>query len=142
MISYAEREIFTDREMSLWCDACDLISRVSPKWGNELRCHELVRAAHRVLAVLRFGGVPHETAIVDGKLNAIEHSWLVVPAQGPSGLSRMVILDVYCPGRVPQVQLIDNHFAVARGYEAGPARDDIKLDIVEKLVNEMSRRGT
>jgi hypothetical protein len=64
------------------------------------------------------------------------------PAEGPRGLTRTAILDVYCPGRVPQVQLLDNHFAVARGYEPGEPRTDIKLDIVEKLVNEMSRRGT
>jgi hypothetical protein len=139
MISYAEREIFTDREMALWCDACDLIKRVSLAWTNELRCHELARAAHAALGRLRYRGSPYKTTVVDGKLWAIEHSWLVVPAQGPRGLTRTAILDVYCPGRMPQVQLLDNHFVIARGYEPGEPRTDIKLDIVGRLEREMSK---
>jgi len=126
--SYADREIFNDREKATWCDAVDMVARVRSTWGNELRCHELVRATAKVL-----GQLSRQVMLVDGKLWAIEHSWLTLHTP----LGRHAILDVYCPGRIPQVQLIDAHWSVSRGYEPGPVRTDIKLDIVEKLVQEM-----
>jgi hypothetical protein len=126
--SYADREIFNHQEKAAWCDAVDMVARVRSTWGNELRCHELARAVAKVL-----GQFNHQVTLVDGKLWAIEHSWLVM--QTPFG--RHAILDVYCPGRIPQVQLIDAHWLVSRGYEEGPLRTDIKLDIVEQLIWEM-----
>jgi hypothetical protein len=139
MISHVEREIFTPEEVAVWCDAVDLVRRVSVQWGNELRCHELVRAAHKCL-----GQLGRRTEIVDGKLFAIEHSWLsIVGPAAPPGLVRDLrlysLLDVYCPGRLPQVQIIHNHFIVARGYEEGPARTDINESIVARVVLEMER---
>jgi hypothetical protein len=139
--SYAERQIFSDRATAMWCDAVDLIKRISPTWGNELRCHELARAAQIALGKLKFRGEPYKLYVVDGRLWSIEHSWLLYEVSGPPLYREYTtkrILDVYCPGRLPQVQLLDgDHFAIARGYEAGETRTDIKLDIVEKLVHEM-----
>lgn len=139
MRSHVEREIFTPGEVAVWCDAVDLVRRVSCDWGNELRCHELARAAQKCL--LQRG---HQTTVVDGKLFAIEHSWLSITGlAAPPGLVRdlrlYTLLDVYCPGRMPQVQLIHNHFIVARGYEEGPARTDINESIVARVVREMER---
>jgi len=131
--TYVEREKFTSPMLATWADAVDLVNRVSREWGSELRCHELARAARISLHRL-----DRTARVVDGRLFGIEHSWLVLPSeadqpgQGP-------ILDVYCPGRVPSVQLIDNHWAVARGYEPGKDRRDINEVIVVKLIEEMSR---
>ena len=139
MRSYAERQIFSERAMAMWCDAVDLIKRVSPTWNNELRCHELARAAQTALNKLRFRSEPYELRVVDGRLYSIDHSWLVYEVPRYRELYARRILDVYCPGRLPQVQLIDgDHFAVTCGYEPGKTRTDIRLDVVKKLVREMS----
>jgi hypothetical protein len=130
--SYIVREKMTAPMLATWADAVDLVNRVSSEWGNELRCHELARAAHQVLYQLK-----RTTRVVDGRLFGIEHSWLSLGSE--SGLGSGPILDVYCPGRVPQVQLIDNHWAVARGYEPGKDRRDINQVIIAKLIEEMSR---
>lgn len=133
MRSYAEREIFTDEEQATWCDAVDIVNRVSKRWDNELRCHELARAVASQLALL-----DRRVEVVDGKLFAIEHSWLVIPPQG-AVRQRAAILDVYCPGRIPQVQLIDQHFIVARGYEPGPDRTDLRYDVLTRLRDEIAK---
>ena len=133
MKSYAEREIFTHREMAIWCDAVDMVKRVRPDRGNEVRCHELTRAVQRLLWLLK-----HDLRLVDGKLRAIEHSWLLIETPHRE-LNRAVILDVYCPGRLPQVQLIDSHFSVANGYEPGEPLTDIKLNLIGQLIRDMER---
>lgn len=134
MISYAEREIFNDEELATWCDAVDAIKRIGSHWGNELRCHELTRAMARHLVILG-----RNVEVFDGQLYACEHSWLGVrPKKGFGVLEqRSVILDVYCPGRMPQVQLIDTHFSISRGYKVGPKRDDIRADILSRLNDEL-----
>lgn len=144
MRSYAERAIFHATAMHVWADAVDIIKRVSDRHGNEVRCHELARAAIYALVALDQQRMYDANAIlelVDGKLYAIEHSWIVyrwLDLISP----RRFIIDVYCPGRLPQVQLIDgDHFVVARGYEQGPARTDINKSMVEQLTREM-QRGT
>jgi hypothetical protein len=43
--SYAERQIFHTVAQAIWADAVSIIDRVSDRWGNEVRCHELARAA-------------------------------------------------------------------------------------------------
>lgn len=140
MRSYTEREIFGDASQALWADAVAIVDRIPSTWGNELRCHELTRAVRDLLR-LRGGSwfVMLDVNVVDGNLWSIEHSWLVLTSARPSKLSKRIILDVYCPGRMPQVQLIDDHFAVSRGYEVGEPRTDIKHDIVQKLVGDFGR---
>lgn len=61
-----------------------------------VRCHELARAAASVLGKY---GDEYKYDVVDGMYGPIEHTWLVT--------DRGNILDVYVPGREPQVQLID-----------------------------------
>lgn len=95
------------------------VTRVSNAWGNELRCHELARAVHRVI-----GRAP--LFVVDGKCGPIEHSWLC--------FSDGVILDPYAPGRMPAVQLIDS---IVGAYRPDSPRTDIQQTIVDRLVLEM-----
>ena len=130
MKSYSERQIFTNVELATWCDAVDLVKRV-PSLSTrtpEIRCHELARAAHECLKNLG-----HTTFVIDGSLYSIEHSWLIIKADRP----QYAILDVYCPGRVPQVQLIDQHFVIARGYVPGETRTDVRVRECADLVHAM-----
>lgn len=122
MITYAERVCFKPTHLRLRDRVEQLVARVSPSWGNELRCHEIARAVHLVVYDRE-----HRLLVVDGKCGPIEHSWLHV-ADG-------VILDPYAPGRIPAVQLVD--LVVGSAYKPGDKRDDIRQVIVDQLVLEM-----
>lgn len=140
MKSYAERQIFHVVAQAIWCDAVDIVARVSDRWGNEVRCHELARAAMTALQALNQSKLNEANAtlgIVDGKLGAIEHTWITYTCNDATA-PRRFILDVYTPGRLPQVQLIDGeHFVISRGYEPGEARKDIDVELFAKLLHEM-----
>lgn len=140
--------------MAIWADAVDVVNRVSDRHGNEVRCHELARAASKALFDLnrrKLAEAGAELVVVDGRLWSIDHSWVqIVEEQGSwrhtAGMPiyrefrKRFILDVYCPGRAPQVQLLDgDHFAIARGYEVGTMRTDVDLIMVERLTREMQR---
>jgi hypothetical protein len=62
----------------------------------------------------------------------VDHSWILLPRQVEGAL-----LDVYAPGRVPQVQLLHDHHVVTCGYERGPARLDVRADVVDMLCRLM-----
>lgn len=139
MKSYAERQIFHVVAQAIWCDAVDIVRRVSDRWGNEVRCHELARAALTALQALNQTKLNEANAtlgIVDGQLGAIEHTWLTYTCKDAVA-PRHFILDVYTPGRLPQVQLIDTHVFIGRGYQPGEARKDINLELYAKLLREM-----
>ena len=120
MITYAERSCFHQAHKRALTIVQDLVARVSDAWGNELRCHELARAVHRVLD-------DGTIIVVDGHCGPVEHTWL--------RFSDGTILDPYVPGRMPAVQIIDAFVAIA--YRAGEARRDIRQPIIEKIVAEM-----
>lgn len=138
MRSYAERAVFTAPEVAAWRRAQHFVGLVSDDWGDELRCHELARAVARMLhASLEVGW---RCDVHDGQLSGIEHSWIeLASASDERGLCRRSILDVYTPGRIPQVQLVDHHFAVAREYLVRPRRTDVDLGVVRRLEREMVR---
>jgi hypothetical protein len=96
--------------------------------GRELRCHELSRAVG--LHLLAQGFSPH---VVDSSLGGIDHSWIVL-----SGESNQVILDVYAPGRLPQVQLLHVCEPITHDYcPRTELRTDLRLEVVEDLLREM-----
>ena len=128
MIPYAERVCFRSWHLLLYGRAVALVDRLSDTWGNELRCHELVRALAWVLTQ-RNPDDDWYLNVVDGKCGPVEHSWL----RCRDG----TILDPYAPGRIPSVQLIDVLMGV-RLYEAGEIRNDIREEIVERLIVEMT----
>lgn len=121
MITYAERACFSLLHLRLLARTQALVSRVSPAWGNELRCHELARAVQLVARD------DLELAVVDGKCGPIEHNWL--------RFSDGVILDPYVPGRLPSVQVVDPIVGVS--YRPSAPRDDIRQSIVDRLVLQM-----
>lgn len=120
MITYVERVCFREAHLRLLSRAEAYVARVSDSWGDELRCHELARAIHRVVG-------EHELHVVDGQCGAIEHSWLSFPDG--------VILDPYAPGRRPAVQIVDP--IVGTAYRPGAPRTDVQQSMVDRLVLEM-----
>lgn len=120
MITYAERACFHPSHLKLLTRAEAYVARVSNTWGNELRCHELARAVRRVLG-------DGTLVVVDGQCGPVEHSWIVC--------SDGAILDPYVPGRLPSVQIVDA--IVGSAYRKGPARTDVRHQIVDRLVAEM-----
>lgn len=122
MKSYAESEALTAGDLVHLHRATALVDRVPARIGDEwVRCHELARAVGEVL----------ELFVVDGSYGACDHSWLVLP----SG----VILDVYVPARMPQVQLCPYWFGAPAMYRSGAERTDLRTHIVTSLVNRMQR---
>lgn len=122
MITYAERACFHAAHLRLLVRVEAHVTRISNAWGNELRCHELVRAVRLVV-----NACEHKLDVVDGKCGPIEHSWL--------RFSDGVILDPYTPGRMPAVQLVDP--IVGTAYRPGASRTDIRRAILDRLVLEM-----
>ena len=120
MITYAERACFSSRHLGILTRVEAYVARVSDAWGNELRCHELARAAHLVID-------DPKLYVIDGKCGPIEHSWL--------RFSDGVILDPYVPGRLPSVQIVDP--IVGTAYRSGTPRVDLRQAIIDRLVIEM-----
>jgi hypothetical protein len=127
MIGYSERNYFSSPSVAAYRQACALVDRVSSHTssdGCELRCYELARAVAQHLVMSGF-----TAEVVDGKMWWFDHTWILL-----SGQEDAALLDVYVPGRIPQVQLIHDHSSVSRGYErwARP-RTDIRHAVVDEL---------
>ena len=122
MITYAERSCFREPHLRLFRRVEAYVASVSDNWGNELRCHELARAVHLVVYASE-----HKLDVIDGHCGPVEHSWL--------RCSDGVIVDAYAPGRLPAVQLVDS--IVAAHYRPGVRRDDVREDVVRRIVAEM-----
>ncbi len=101
MKSYAESEVFSDQEISLWNVATKFVAGMPSKNGDRyIRCHELAWVTGKRLGLDVQVGIYHIGA----------HSWLWVPSKRKNpgtGKPYYNILDVYVPGQLPQVQLID-----------------------------------
>jgi hypothetical protein len=134
MIGYSERLIFTEGELELWRRARILVAAVDLRLlildGQELRCHELARVVGRILTL----------PITDGKYGHVEHSWLTIAPTARGGCG--CILDVYSPGQVPQVQLLDTFVGLGHRelYKPGVIRDDIREVIVDAVEIDVRQR--
>lgn len=113
MQGYAEM-VFTRDDRELLRQAQEIVSLLPP--DDRLRCHEVARIVAQILRL----------DVFDGYYGAIEHSWCMTPARS--------ILDPYCVGRLPMVQLVDNVIG-AMPYTA-ERRPDITVD--HKFVIEMT----
>lgn len=126
MKGYSATEIFAQFEQALLRRAEALVAAVDDPSGD-VRCHELARAVGRIL----------DLPVEDGAYGACDHSWLVIR---PDMFASPCILDVYAVGRLPIVQLVDArqilqpHFSA---YQKREPRDDIREDVVERLVEQM-----
>ncbi len=135
MRSYSETHVFSARELKILQQATEIVAGFPGE--PELRCHEVARAVGHLLGL----------EVQDGKYGIVEHSWLWLTPE-----PHTAILDVYCVGRLPQVQIVDlcgvlphgprvegrenAHDWYATGYEcATTSRSDIRHDAVLRLVD-------
>ena len=132
MISYSEREIFTRTEVAtlqfaqLIVDHCSYFEPGSTE--EPVRCHELAR----VVAI--FLGTDFQ--VQDGRFGFVEHSWIWMghlnTAKGRLGLPK--ILDVYVPGSLPQVQIVDSSTALPQRYSLAALPDlTVRTDVIDRL---------
>lgn len=128
MISYAENEVFSDQELRYWEQATRIIAKIEDEVPL-LRCHELCRVVGELL------GLP----VCDGYYGMVDHSWLWL-GDAPHIFGPLPnILDVYCPGRLPQVQLIHSSNSLPFEYRRHAPRTDIRQDVVTRLVAHVFR---
>ena len=135
MISFAETHAFTPQELELQQRATQLVSKVN----GDFRCHELARAVGEYLGL----------EAQDGWFDMVEHTWLWTKPFKPNPLwaikreSVPNILDVYVPGSIPQVQLINwscYSLPWRRVYYTNPIpREDIQQDVIDQLVTQWSK---
>lgn len=93
MISYSQREVFTERHLQLFDATKDIVSSLFD--DNGMRCHEVARII----------GELFNLPVTDGYYCAVHHSWIM--------LDRQTILDPYAVGRLPMVQLVHSNVAVS-----------------------------
>lgn len=133
MESYSAQpgNVFTEDDIQLWDRAVKVVAKIGSAKAfmagsrDYIRCHEVVRIAHKLL-------LPHrQLVIVDGKFGGpsqarVDHSWLEFYTEHREGFKKLCVLDVYCVGRLPMVQLLDSTGADQYTlYHPGPTRRDI-----------------
>lgn len=143
MKSYSEEEVFAPWEIQAFTRAVELVDSVPPSTG--LRCHELARAVMMRL-VEEWSSSPErsdpgvlshgfEIQVIDGYYGMVEHSFIYLGRVAAGGFGAPPnVLDVYTPGRMPQVQLVSSSSTLPFYYRRGTPRDDIKIGIVESLL--------
>lgn len=103
---------------------------------EEIRCHEVARIVGLLL------GLP----IQDGKYGQVDHSWCwtnpVTISEGvqPCSPAGTAILDPYCVGRSPMVQLVAIHPFLPHlhgAYRLEPDRKDIDTEFVRTAVKRL-----
>lgn len=122
MRGYAVTSVFAADAVAMHAAVSVLVADL-PEY-DELRCHELARAVAKLFNI----------TAVDGKYGAVEHSWCRY---------NRTIVDPYCPGRVPMVQLIDCSWQLphAEIYVTGNRRTDIDETVVTSLLERMSEHA-
>jgi hypothetical protein len=134
MEGWAVRKIFGKDVLATMYDVDRWMFEIDVSWSlDEIRCHELARAV-AIRLDLDIRGKTLSPQIIDGQVDAVEHTWILLNDKG-----KRALLDVYTPGRMPQVQLIDCHWTVAKNYKKGEFRTDIRLDVVDRLVEELRK---
>lgn len=124
MIGYTQKVVFSASEIEYLTRAVQLVEAL-PSFDSEnrwVRCHEITRALAPLLGL----------TWCDGYYGMVEHSWLwtseLVPFSQPPN-----ILDPYCPGRLPQVQLVHSSANLPYEYRRSAERDDIRQPVVDQL---------
>jgi hypothetical protein len=128
---YAEYEIFVEDDLEQLKMATQLVAAVpyiEDVNKKPVRCHELARAVAKVLKL----------RVHDGTFGAVEHSWIALAHQKrPAHPHYARVLDVYVPGALPQVQIVDTYALLPYRYDPGTERVDIREDVVEWLLKKM-----
>lgn len=123
---------FQGRDVELLRDATTVVDALpDPLQGMKpWRCHEVARVVGELLGL----------RVVDCTYGAMDHSVLFIrDAHYPSGHCA-VILDPYCPGRLPQVQLVYLFIGTPQAamYKSAPKpRTDIREMQVKFLLKKV-----
>lgn len=129
MRSYSEREVFRERELRLLAQAQDIVERIDDRADpdpNGVRCHEVARVVGYYLSL----------NVIDGQYGSVDHSWL---SMREPGSRRRSILDPYCVGRMPMVQIIDFHPLLVHedNYKPGKTRRDVRINVVQGIIMKL-----
>lgn len=133
MKGYSENMLFSDGAKSCLQMANIIVNKIDHEWKerDELRCHEVVRICYEIIAE-KYPLIK----VVDGVFGDVDHSWLVI--------ERSYILDVYCIGRLPQVQLahpyIPSSVDLNDLYQEREERKDIKIELVNHIINHVTEK--
>jgi hypothetical protein len=129
--SYSETTVFTNRDKAILGAAIQIVQAFPDHEPDKdpWRCHEVARAVVRLMPAT-LGLV-----VVDGQFAGAQHSWLAYRDDG-----RTRILDVYCVGRLPMVQLVDPSWCRELGYRpAHLPRDDVRSYVVSFLADSAEK---
>lgn len=166
MIGYAATDVFSALELAVFEAATQVVAKLPERAGGDLvRCHEVARVVAAWIEERHLrprgtccycdgqGALHRDTAnpvpcpkcevprlgVVDGKYSLVEHSWILL--RTPTvGLPRMAILDPYCVGRLPMVQLIDAWLPDHRAlYRQGATRTDIRSNAIVEMVTALEK---
>ncbi len=124
-----------ERAVEIVKDIDDLMTVAST---SLVRCHEVTHIVNGILGivdVMEYGKhVDKMWVVIDGKFGEVDHSWLVW-----RGDEKVIILDTYAVGSLPQVQLVDVQRLLPERYFAGPCRTDINMEFVDRQVKGLKR---
>ena len=88
----------------------------------------------RRIAGLSRKELAQQLSITESYYGMIEHSFILLGELHDGGFGPMPsVLDVYAPGRVPQVQLVDTSSVLPFYYRRGAARADVRHDRVDRI---------
>lgn len=120
---------FTRADLDVLRDATSIVDALPnpPKGKPALRCHEVARVVGKLLRL----------RVIDCKLGAMEHSVCLV--REASKRQGAVLLDPYCPGRMPQVQLVYQWTGAPIDAQYRSSKEP-RTDINEKLVEALAKR--
>lgn len=138
MLGYSYTNVFTQQEIEFHKRATQIVEKIPETVnGALLRCHEVTRVISTLI------GLPY----TDGKFGAVEHSWLWTSIER-DGEYPGNILDVYCVGRLPMVQLVGYsipgvEFISTRSlYSCYPfPRKDISLTTIDTILYILGEHG-
>lgn len=124
MISYSAINVFTCVELAQLKRVTKMVESVDEeKLGATVRCHELARAVGTLLKL----------PVQDGLYRAVSHSWLLT--------SGGHILDVYCIGRLPQVQLVDPHLDFSYVPKDLTVVNPVDEQLIQVLIKQLRPSG-
>lgn len=126
MKSYSEtHKVFTPLMVEYLHHAENIVKLLPDKIeGNLVRCHEVARVVQRALKrYVSFKNLT--TAVLDGRCGPMPHSFiLVTEIVYTDAHQHKAILDPYCVGRLPQVQLVSLMPPHLELYKPGPLMSD------------------
>lgn len=125
---------FVKSDLDLLRDATTIVDAIPepPKGWGPWRCHEIARVVGTLLKL----------RVVDCSYGAMEHSVLFLRDAIYARTGHCaVILDPYCPGRMPQVQLVYLFIGTPQAamYKSTKPRTDIRETHVKWLIKELSK---